>query len=226
MTETIRRWLDSLAQPGRPDEHETKTLLRQFGLSIPKALRVEAGATAAQMPDFDPPYVVKVRSAQILHKTDRGGVLTSVSREELAAAESGMLERFPGCGLLVEEQVRFEGMEFILGAFHDPSFGPALMAGAGGILTELYKDVAFRLVPCPADEALRMLKELRVFPVLDGFRGMRMDAPGLAETISRVGDLVAELGEALSQLDINPLVSSRGEWTVLDAKLALRPGGA
>ena len=119
--------------------------------------------------------------------------------------------------------MHWDGSEFILGALVDPSFGPAVMVGAGGILTELYKDVSFRLVPCTLEEARRMLGELTVSPVLQGFRGLRIDSDTLAETIIRVSRVVQDLGDRFSQLDINPLVYAGGRWVVLDAKLVLNP---
>jgi len=95
------------------------------------------------------------------------------------------------------------------------------MAGAGGILTELYKDVAFRLVPCSRGESLRMLKELAVYPALEGFRGPAMDPAGLAELVARVSAMVEDFADLFSQLDLNPLVFTPRGWTVLDAKLIL-----
>jgi hypothetical protein len=227
VTAATRDWLACLQVPGKPDEQETKSLLAGCGLAVPAALRVparSAGARASEVPDFDGPYVVKVRSAEILHKTEGGGVHLGVDRAGLPAAVNGMLSRFAGCGVLVEEQVSFAGPEFIVGAFRDPAFGPAVMAGAGGILTELYKDVAFRLVPCSRGEALRMLKELAIYPALEGFRGLAMDAAGLAEVVARVSAIVEDFGERFCQLDINPLVFTPRGWTVLDAKLILGVG--
>jgi hypothetical protein len=227
VTGRVREWLQSLAVPNRPDELETKALLASRGLCVPESHSIPACAPIdgePTAPGFDGPFVVKVRSADILHKTDGGGVLLGVDRAGLPAAIVSLQERFPGRGALVEELVTFSGPEFIVGAFRDPVFGPAVMAGAGGILTELYKDVAFRLVPCTRREALRMLRELAVYPALGGFRGLAMDADGLAEVVAAVSSLVDELGDSFSQLDINPLVHAARGWTVLDAKLILAPG--
>jgi len=228
MTPTVRAWLDGLGVAGRPDELETKQLLAAHGLRVPRSLRVrpaEAQGTMSRPPDpgFDPPYVLKVCSAGILHKTDQGGVRLGVDRASLPSVVRELQGRFSGSDVLVEEQVRFDGSEFIIGAFRDPSFGPALMVGAGGILTELYQDVVFRLVPCSSGEAMRMLRELKVFPVLEGFRGLSMDAHGLAESIARVGEIVQALGEGFEQLDVNPIVYGPLGWTALDAKLVTRP---
>jgi 3-hydroxypropionyl-CoA synthetase (ADP-forming) len=104
----------------------------------------------------------------------------------------------------------------------DPVFGPAVMVGAGGIFTELFKDVTFRLAPCPQEEALRMLKELTVYPLIEGYRGSTIDPNKFARIISIVGNMIVDLGNVFSQLDINPIVYSEGRWAALDAMIVLR----
>ncbi len=214
--------------PGRPDEYETKQLLQACGLAVPAGIRLTAGETADTVHKSvkAPLYVAKVCSAEILHKTDRGGVIMNLDAEALPEAIRGLRRRFPGADLLVEEQVSFTGPEFIIGALVDPSLGPALMVGAGGILTELYQDVAFRLVPCPPQECRRMLTELTLAPLLEGYRGLDLDSGALSEAVYKTGRLTMALGALFNQLDINPLVYSRGIWTVLDAKLLLQPGSS
>lgn len=95
------------------------------------------------------------------------------------------------------------------------------MFGVGGILTELYKDVTFRLAPLDKEEACRMLKELTISEVLQGYRGSHMDLDSLAEIVSSVGDIVAELGDRFNQLDINPIVFDGERWVALDAVLLI-----
>jgi acyl-CoA synthetase (NDP forming) len=118
--------------------------------------------------------------------------------------------------------VASEGPEMIAGGLIDPGFGPAVMVGAGGILTEIAQDVAFRLVPLDNAEARRMLMELKIYPVFEGYRGLRLDPEPLAELIVTVGRLVDALGSHFDQLDLNPIVWSPTGWTILDAKLMLR----
>ena len=126
---------------------------------------------------------------------------------------------------LVEEQLSPRGPELIIGALVDPDFGPAVMVGAGGILTELYRDVSFRLAPCDAEEARDMLGELAVAPLFAGFRGIALDADALARVIVAAGQLAVELGPSFSQLDINPIVSVGNGFVALDAKLVLATPG-
>ncbi len=96
------------------------------------------------------------------------------------------------------------------------------MAGAGGILTELYRDVTFRLAPVSTDEAKRMLEELRVYPVLAGFRNIKMDCLGLASIIESIGEAAETFVSGGNQLDINPVVWNGERWIALDAKAVLR----
>ncbi len=168
-----------------------------------------------------PPFAVKVCAPDILHKTEKKGVILNVELSDLDRALDTIRLKFPGKNILVEEQVKFTGPEFIIGAIKDPDYGVAVMAGAGGIMTEIYQDAGFRLAPCPIKEAERMLDDLSIAPILHGYRGIRLDRHELAKTISVVGDVALCLGKKFSQFDINPIVFSNKKWVVLDAKIIL-----
>jgi len=216
----IKRWLASLKNSYKPDEWEVKNLLASEGIRIPEGLLCEPGEV--KVPEnFDFPVVVKVCDSAILHKTDAGGVVLNITKNNYHEAVVSMQRKFPGKRVLVEKMQNFSGLEFIIGGLVDPTFGPAVMVGAGGILTELYKDVTFRLVPLNRAEALRMLRELTISDVLEGYRGSTMDVDQLAGIIVSVGELITGLGENFSQLDINPLVYNDDGWTALDGMLVL-----
>ena len=100
------------------------------------------------------------------------------------------------------------------------------MVGAGGILTEIAPDVVFRLAPLDEKEATRMLTELRIAPVFEGYRGLDLNAGALVCLLVTVGRLAAAWGEALDQLDLNPIVWTGRDWTILDAKLVLNRASA
>lgn len=216
---SINNWINGLNVPGRPDEWEVKELLTSFNIdtSRGKLLKPEMKFNGTNLQQ---PLVVKVCDSKILHKSDIGGVKLNVT-DDIGTVISEMQQAFPGCNLLVEEMVPYSGLEFIIGALVDPDFGPALMVGAGGILTELYKDVTFRLAPISKNEAVRMLKELTVAEVLMGYRGSKMDIYSLADLIVSVGELITELGSSFNQLDINPVVFSDGKWVALDGMAIL-----
>lgn len=221
MIAILDEWLASLTIDNRPDEYEAKSLLAQLGLSVPRGIRLIPGVTGV-IPDFQGPYVAKVCSADIMHKTDLKGVHLNLGPDNLAAALVALHTAFPETSILVEEMVASEGPEMIAGGLIDPGFGPAVMVGAGGILTEIAQDVAFRLAPLDNAEARRMLMELKIYPVFEGYRGLRLDPEPLAEVIVTVGRLVDALGSHFDQLDLNPIVCSHAGWTILDAKLMLR----
>ncbi|GBC63010.1 acetyl-CoA synthetase [Desulfonema ishimotonii] len=224
MNTDLQKWIDGLMVPEKPDESEVKALLARFGIAAPKGIRILPGASDFPAETLSPPCVAKVCAGEILHKTDLGGVMLNLDRESLPGAIRALQERFPGTPVLAEEQAAFEGPEFIVGALVDPGFGPAVMAGAGGVLTELYGDVSFRLAPCTRKEARAMLDELTLAPVFRGFRGSDLTPDGLADIIVKAGELALAFGPRFSQLDLNPVVWSDGRWMALDAKLILSPG--
>jgi len=222
----VKQWHSSLSIAGKPNEWESKGLLNSIGVSTPRGVFIEPGNALAPGSDVSvlgsPRHcAVKVCSASFLHKTEVGGVLLDISESRLPSAVARLQKIFPSAGVLVEEMVQYRGAEIIIGALYDPTFGPAVMAGAGGILTELYKDVSFRLAPCTTKEAHFMLEELTIFPALQGYRGLSADIDRLAGIIERVAELAMHLIHRGCQLDINPIVWSRERWIALDVKVVL-----
>ena len=216
---SIKNWISGLNVPGKPDEWEVKELFRFFNINTPRGVLLEP-ELRFKGTELQQPLVVKVCDSKILHKSDIGGVKLNV-RDDISSIITEMRQAFSGSNLLIEEMVPYSGIEFIIGALVDPDFGPALMVGAGGILTELYKDVTFRLAPISKNEAVRMLRELTVAEVLKGYRGSQMDIYSLADLIVSVGELITELGSSFNQLDINPVVFSNGKWVALDGMAIL-----
>ena len=225
MKALLTRWHSGLLVAGRPDEYEVKRLLAALGLKVPEGVRLLSGRRDAP-PPFEGPYALKVCSPDILHKTDVHGVVLNLGGESLVQAMQGMATAFPQTPLLVEQMAVSRGPEVIAGALMDPSLGPAVMVGAGGILTEIAPDVVFRLAPLDEHEAMRMLSELRIAPVFEGYRGLDLDPDALVRLLVTVGRLAAAWGEALDQLDLNPIVWTGRDWTILDAKLVLNPSSA
>jgi succinyl-CoA synthetase beta subunit len=215
--------IDNFLVPGYPDEFETKLLLSETGIPVPHGMRFLPGEKFDKN-NFNYPVVVKVCSAHILHKTDQNGVVMGVESGRVEDVLKDFEKKFPNTPILVEEQIHFRGPELIVGALVDPSFGPAVMVGAGGVLAELYKDVAFRLAPLTFQEAGRMIRELAVAPAFFGYRGLKCDPDSLSRIISATADFVVSIGENFSQLDINPMVFSDNKWIALDSKLVLDRG--
>jgi hypothetical protein len=184
-------------------EHAAQDLLRAYGVDMPKSVLVrdrDAALKAAHAIGF--PMVAKVQSPDIAHKTEAGAVRVGI-REAATLAHAcdeilaNARRHAPGAsieGVLLQEEIR-DAVEIIVGIENDPSFGPAVMCGLGGIYAEVLKDVTFRLAPVTHDEAHDMIRELRAYAILAGARGKpACDINALAGTIV-----------ALSQMALDPL---------------------
>jgi acetyl coenzyme A synthetase (ADP forming)-like protein len=172
------------------------------------------------------PVALKLVSPEVIHKTDAGAVALAISdagmlRQKCEEISNNVKARAPGArlrGFTVEQQVG--GTELIVGARRDPDFGALLMVGVGGVLVEVYRDVAFRLAPLSHAEALAMLGEIRAQALLDGVRGLPpVDRDALAAVLVRLGALVEALPEIV-EVEINPLVMSATQGLVaIDARV-------
>ncbi len=224
-----------LAQADGPlAEYRAKALLAAAGLAVPPSRLVrnedELDGIAARL-GF--PLAVKVQSVDIPHKTEAGGVRLGISDTEalrqafhdvLAAARTHAPQaRIDG---VLIERMAGRGVEMIVGAMRDATFGPVVMVGAGGIRAELFRDTAYRLAPVGEAEALAMLRELRGAPLLEGFRGApKADVTALARLISQVSRLVAAGRDRIAEFELNPvIVHQAGEGcSIADALLVLAP---
>jgi acetyltransferase len=159
------------------------------------------------------PLVMKVVSQDIIHKSDAGGVVLDIdNRDEAVDAYEVIMHRCKAHnpkarieGVEIAEQVE-RGVEIIVGGRRDPSFGPTVMFGLGGIYVEVLKDVAFRALPLSAGEARRMIRDIRTYPLLLGVRGEpAKDMDAILDTILRVGALLDGFDD-IADVEINPLM--------------------
>jgi acetyltransferase len=175
------------------------------------------------------PVALKIASAQISHKTEVGGVRLNlkspqeVEREAaaLAAAVSKLAPGTPLDGFLLQQMV--EGIEIIVGAHRDPLFGPMIVVGAGGVLVELVKDVACRLLPVGPQDVRGMIGELKVASLLAGFRGRpAADIDALVAAICGLSDFYLDHRHLLTDFEVNPLiVLPKGEGVrAVDVRMA------
>ncbi|AWV20485.1 6-carboxyhexanoate--CoA ligase (plasmid) [Roseomonas mucosa] len=217
-------------------EAEGKALLREAGLAVPEGVLArtaeEAGAAATRL-GF--PVAVKVASAAILHKSDIGGVAlglrdAAAAEAAFAAVTEAAARHHPDAridGALVERMAAPGGAEMILSVSRDPVLGQVMTVGLGGLYVELLRDAARRLLPVDADEAGRMLRELRGFPLLAGARGAApLDLGALAGAVAALSALVEARPGDFEEIEINPLrvgAEGGGAW-VLDAVVTLREG--
>lgn len=193
---------------------EAKKLLESSGIQMPKSMVAKDLAQAVSAAeDIGYPVVMKVVSRDILHKSDAGGVVLDLqNRNEVIDAWEGIMmscKRYDPStritGIEVCEMVK-KGVETIVGARRDPSFGPIVMFGMGGIYVEVLKDVAFRALPLTRAEAIGLIKETKAYPLLLGVRGEdKKDIDTVVETILQVGALLQSTS-LITDIEINPLV--------------------
>jgi acetyltransferase len=203
-------------------------MLRAYGFPlVPGVLAADVGAAVAAAKELGYPVVLKIISPEWLHKSDLGGVVLNVAtpvelRQAYQDLETRFRERTPGgelSGILVQRQVK--GVELLLGLKRDPQFGPVLVAGAGGIYTEVLEDVARALVPISADQAAKMLQSLKIYPILTGTRGQAgVNLAALVEAMVKLSRLAVDYPE-IQELDLNPVVADPQDCWCVDCRMVL-----
>jgi acyl-CoA synthetase (NDP forming) len=210
-------------------EQDSKALLSAYGIAVPKEKVVTSAADAAKAAKrIGFPVVMKIVSADILHKSDLGLVSVGVRDEddakriykELMSAAKKSASKAHIDGVLVAEMVR--GIETVVGVAHDDLFGPVVMFGLGGVFVEVLKDVTFRVPPFAKNEALAMLDELAGSAMLRGVRGQpAADRDALVDVLMKVQQLAVDLSGDLAELDINPLLAGPTGVVAADALVVL-----
>jgi acetyltransferase len=218
-----------------PSEFDSKSLLRDAGIALPDEVLVSnRGELDAAIARAGFPLVMKIQSRDIPHKSEVGGVRVNIaSKGEAFAAYQALLESAgrhrPDAaiqGVLVGPMAK-KGVEIIVGTLLDATFGPMIMVGLGGVITELFKDVIYRPAPVSAAEASAMLAELKAAPLLNGFRGaVKTDIPALSQLIAQISVLAAQFVNEISEIEINPvLVHPQGQGaTIVDALVVRKKG--
>lgn len=220
-------------KPGKYNEIEAKAILAEAGVPCAQErLTNSADGAAKAATEIGYPVVMKIVSPDILHKTEIGGVALNLANEAaVKSAYSEIMERakaaYPDAridGIMVARMIS-DGTEMILGVQSDPVFGPVVMAGLGGIFTEVMKDVAFKRAPFGKREALEMINSLRGSAILKGARGGRKaDIDAVAEAIARLSVFADRNADVIDSIDVNPLlVLGEGEGAVaLDGLIATK----
>ena len=211
------------------NEVDSKAMLKAAGIPVVETrfARTMKEAVAISK-EFGFPVALKVMSAEVIHKSDAGGVklkLENGSQVEKAyaammASVKAMYPKAKIDGVSVQKMAR-PGVEVIVGMSKDPQFGPVLMFGLGGVLVELLKDVAFRIVPVSKFDAAEMIREIKGFPMLTGFRGSEpADLKALEKLIVSVSDFV-EKNPQVKELDLNPVFAYKDGVVAVDARVVL-----
>jgi len=214
--------IESVLREGRKSlaENEVKELMRESGIPTTDFQVVKKFEEIDQK-KLKFPVVLKVCSPTILHKTDVGGVVLDIAKDQLEGEFSKMRQKFTSESILVESH-QDRRVEVIVGLINDPTFGLTIMFGLGGIYTEVYKDVTFRVVPIKKEDAEEMLSEIKAAPILEGFRKIKVDRDALVNLLMKVSALGEKYMDKISEMDLNPVFVKEKGVVVVDAKLLLR----
>ena len=206
-------------------EHDAKQRLKSHGLSVPDGIVCPHSEAMAAAEKLGFPVTLKVSSAAIAHKTEAGGVALNLkTREEVKVAAERMAQLAQE--VIVERMVTGAVAELIIGLKSDPQFGLALVLGAGGILTELLKDSATLILPTSRSEIERALQSLKVWKLIEGFRGKSGDRDGVITAVEAIAAFAEAERGLIEELDVNPLlVLPAGQGAVaVDALIRMRKG--
>lgn len=210
-------------------EIEAKELLKGAGISVVEtklATSREKAVAIAQKLGF--PVALKISSADVVHKSDAGGVKLGLkTATQVGKAYDDIMKSikkaFPEAkieGVSVQTMAR-PGVEVIIGMSKDAQFGPVLMFGLGGVLVEILKDVSFRIVPLEKRDAREMIRDIKGFPLLEGYRGSEpVDVENLEKLLLKVSDFVEKTPD-IKELDLNPIFAYKDGAVAVDARVIL-----
>ena len=212
-------------------EIEAKEILGAAGITCTHTVLATSREEATRLGnEMGYPVVLKVSSVDISHKSDAGGVKVNLrNQEEVAQAYEAIMASCRAYkadarieGVSVQPMAR-PGTEIIIGMIKDPSFGPVLMFGMGGVLVEVLQDVAFRIVPIDRQDAAEMMAEIQGKKLLTGYRGKEpADQQALQEVLVKLSDFV-EATPGIEEIDMNPVFAYREGVAVVDARIILSP---
>jgi len=218
MKESVKKLVE---RKGPLAENEVKDLMKAYGIRTTNYKLVNKLEDLENL-GLKFPVALKVCSNKILHKTDVGGVKLGIKdMSDLEKTFKEFKKKFPKENLLVD-QMEEKGVEIIIGLVQDPAFGLSIMCGIGGIFTELYKDVTFRIIPIDKYDSVQMIEEIKGKKLLEGFRNMKANKELVIDLLLKVSKIGQELIEHIDQMDLNPVFVYENDICVVDAKLILK----
>ena len=210
-------------------EVESKELLKKAGIPVVEAKLARSKKEAISISkETGFPVVLKINSPDVVHKSDSGGVKLGLANATQAGKAyskiiSSVKRAYPKAqiqGVSVQPMAP-SGVEVIIGMSKDPQFGPVLMFGLGGILVEVLKDVSFRIVPVTERDAREMIREIKGYPILEGYRGQKPTSiPALEKLIVEVSQFV-EKNPQIKELDLNPVFAYPDKAVAVDARIIM-----
>jgi acetyl-CoA synthetase (ADP-forming) len=189
--------------------------------------RTQAEAVAVSL-EIGFPVAMKIISPDIIHKSDVNGVHLGLKnstqvKQAYRAMMSGVQQKMPRAkidGVSIQKMAR-PGVELIVGVSQDPQFGPVIMFGLGGIMVEVLKDVAFRIIPLTPHDAAEMVCEIKGFALLLGYRGQEpVSIPAIEDTLLKISSFVND-NPQIKELDLNPLIGYRDGVIAVDARILI-----
>lgn len=214
-------------------EHEALALVEAYGVPVPGYGLAQSADEAVEIAEkIGYPVVLKIVSPDIVHKSDVGGVIVGLTNpDEVGKAFDEIInnvkKHVPGAriaGILVQKMAPKGAVEVVVGAIRDPVFGPAIMFGLGGIFIEVFRDVSFRVVPFSEQDAEEMIKEVKAYKIIRGYRNIApRDVDSLIKIIMAVQNLVKENPE-INEMDLNPILSyEKGKGALaVDVRIILK----
>lgn len=226
MTSSLRQVVDQAGREGRVYlmEHEVKAILEGQGISTTGSLVARSEDEAVKLfRSIGSPVALKILSPEVIHKSDAGGVKLNLQNEDqVREAYRQIISSFRDktvTGVSVQDMAK-PGVEVIIGVTSDPTFGPVMMFGLGGIFVEVLKDVSFRSIPLSEYDAEDMIEEIRGYALLKGYRGPTSDVPALRDLLLKLSELVMENPE-IKEMDLNPVFVYPKGYRVVDARIIL-----
>jgi len=223
--------IQGVRQQGRMvlTEIEAKQVFSAAGIPVTETILAASKKEAVAISEkIGFPVVLKIASPDITHKTDAGGVKIGLKNKtdvnkayaEIMASVRSVYPKAKIEGVTVQAVAR-PGIEIIIGVFKDPQFGPVIMFGLGGIFVEVLKDVAFRIIPIVRRDAAEMIKEIKGYSLLNGYRGHEpADIPALESILLKVSDFV-EKNPGIKEIDLNPVFAYKDSAVAVDARIVL-----
>jgi acetate---CoA ligase (ADP-forming) subunit beta len=203
-------------------EPEAKRICSSIGLDVPRFIwttRLEEALRFAEGLGY--PVVAKIVSPQILHKSDRNGVVVGIQGEKELTETFERFRQLEGfAGILVEERV--VGLELIIGSKTDCQFGPVILLGIGGTGVEIYHDISLRMAPLSGKDIDSMIRCLKAHQLLEGYRGAKpVNRSKLVELLAIFSGLALELEKSVESIDLNPVICSSTRCVIADARIIL-----
>jgi acyl-CoA synthetase (NDP forming) len=204
-------------------EPDAKRLLKLCGLKVPKFICTQSMDDAFDFAhETGYPLVAKVVSPEVIHKSDIGGVALGINDDRTLAETFQRFSSIKGFqGMLVEKSMT--GFELIVGAKIDYQFGPVILLGIGGTGVEIYRDTVLRMAPLRPEDATSMIKGLKAYELLEGYRGAEpINIEKLTHMLLTFSGLVMQLESYIESIDLNPVMCTAYECVVVDARIILK----